>query len=205
MNLREVDVVDVAVVTGHAAHQIAAVAPRLERQLGVRLTLLANERATVWNNAYSLWLARDAFNDGALLVNGDTVHPASVERRLLETPSAPAVLIAVDDVKALGQEEMKVTYADDGHLARIHKDIPPDQAKGEYIGVTRIKPAAAETLGKALEATWGRDPALYYEDGFQQYVDWGEPIGVALIGQVDWVEVDDHRDLERARTVICRS
>ena len=38
-----------------------------------------NDRAEEWNNAYSLWLARHAFRRD-LLVNGDTVHPRSVER-----------------------------------------------------------------------------------------------------------------------------
>ena len=42
-----------------------------------------NDRAEEWNNAYSLWLARDHFAAGALLVNGDTVHPVSVEKTLL--------------------------------------------------------------------------------------------------------------------------
>jgi choline kinase len=45
--------------------------------------LVPNDRAHRWNNAYSLWLAREHFARGALLVNGDTVHPASVEKTLL--------------------------------------------------------------------------------------------------------------------------
>ena len=50
----------------------------------------------------------------------------------------------------------------------------------------------------------GRDPGLYYEDGFQEYADRGGHVGVAPIGAVDWAEVDDHRDLERAREIACR-
>ena len=49
----------------------------------MRLTLVHNDKAEEWNNCYSLWLARDHFAEGALLVNGDTVHPVDVERRLL--------------------------------------------------------------------------------------------------------------------------
>ena len=45
-----------------------------------------NDKAEEWNNAYSLWLARDHFAQGALLVNGDTVHPVSVEQTLLAEP-----------------------------------------------------------------------------------------------------------------------
>ena len=70
-------------VTGFAAERVEERAAELERRHGVRLELLFNERAEDWNNAYSLWLAREAFADGVLLVNGDTVHPASVEETLL--------------------------------------------------------------------------------------------------------------------------
>src|SRR5690606_10689069 len=77
-NLAAVGLADVAVVVGYAAAAVQARVPELERRHGVRLSLLHNDRAD-WNNAYSLWLARHAFAEGALLVNGDTVHPLDVE------------------------------------------------------------------------------------------------------------------------------
>jgi choline kinase len=202
-NFRSVGLEDVVVVTGFAADRLAERAPDLERLHGVRLELVFNDRAEVWNNAYSLWLAREAFRDGALLVNGDTVHPAGVEHSLLEA-RGPDVLLAVDREKPLGAEEMKVVLAEDGRLSRISKDVEPATADGEYIGVAVIEPAAAEPLEDALEATWRRDPSLYYEDGWQELVDRGGRVDVAPVGNVDWVEVDDHADLARARELECR-
>jgi len=67
-----------------------------------------------------------------------------------------------------------------------------------------IEPEAADALADALETTWRRDPQLYYEDGFQVHADRGGRIGIASIGAVEWVEVDDHDDLARAREVACR-
>jgi hypothetical protein len=55
-----------------------------------------------------------------------------------------------------------------------------------------------------LEATWKRDPSLYYEDGFQELADRGGHVGIAPIGEVEWVEVDNHDDLAKAREVACR-
>jgi choline kinase len=113
------------------------------------------------------------------------------------------VLIALDDEKALAEEEMKVTVDAAGRLTRINKALDPTAVAGEYIGVTRIEPAAATGLAEALEATWRRDPGLYYEDGFQEYADRGGVVEVAPIGQVSWVEVDNHDDLDRARRIAC--
>jgi choline kinase len=99
---------------------------------------------------------------------------------------------------------MKVHVTGDGHLDRINKALDPVTAQGEYIGVTLIEPAAADGLADALQTTWERDPQLYYEDGFQELADRGGRIGIASIGAVEWVEVDDHADLARAREVACR-
>jgi choline kinase len=200
-NLAAAGLAEITVVVGHAAQAVADRVPALERAHGVTLTLVLNPRASEWNNAYSLWLARDHFARGALLVNGDTVHPASVEKTLLAARGAAGVILAIDNVKPLGEEEMKVALDQRGLLAKISKRLDPARADGEYIGATLIEPAAAGPLAQALEATWRRDPSLYYEDGYQELADRGGEVAVAPIGAVDWVEVDDHADLRRAREI----
>jgi choline kinase len=191
------------VVTGYAAERIDERIPALQERHGLAVETVFNPKALEWNNAYSLWCARDRFDEGVLLANGDTVHPASVERSLLAA-RGPELVIAVDDDKTLGAEEMKVHVTADGRLDRINKALEPATAHGEYIGVTLIEPSAAGALADALRTTFERDPSLYYEDGFQEYADRGGHVGIAPIGRVEWVEVDDHRDLARAREVACR-
>ena len=208
-NLAAVGLRDVVVVVGHAASVVSNRAEDLQRRHGVTLHLLYNDRALDWNNAYSLWLAREYFTRGVLLVNGDTVHPVSVEKTLLAAAGAvgqggPAVILAVDDVKRLAEEEMKVVLDSRRLLARITKQMDPARAYGEYIGATLITEAAAVPLASALEATWRRDPGLYYEDGYQEFADRGGEIAVAPIGAVEWVEVDNHDDLRRAREIAVR-
>ncbi|MFI7441288.1 phosphocholine cytidylyltransferase family protein [Nonomuraea indica] len=202
-NLAAVGLTDVVVIVGYAAQAVHDRKAELEERHGVKLTLVHNDKAEEWNNAYSLWCARDYFAQGALLVNGDTVHPVSVEKTLLAAPETSDILLAVDDVKKLADEEMKVTL-DGGALKRITKLMDPAEAYGEYIGATLIRPGAAERLADALRATFERDPQLYYEDGYQEMVERGETIHVAPIGEVDWVEVDNHDDLAKARTIAVR-
>ena len=168
------------------------------------LELVFNPKAEEWNNAYSLWCARDHFGEGVLLVNGDTVHPPSVERTLLDG-RGPDILLALDDVKPLAEEEMKVHVSPDGpHDADQQGDRPGHRAG-------RVHRPGADR-GRRRRARWPtrsrrrstRDPQLYYEDGFQEFSDRGGHVGTAPIGAVDWAEVDDHRDLERAREIACR-
>jgi choline kinase len=203
-NLRRAGLETVVVVTGYAAERLSERQAALEERHDLELELVYNPKAEEWNNAYSLWCAREHFSKGVLLCNGDTVHPPAVEERLLAGRGNADIVLALDDAKTLGQEEMKVLLGGDGLLRGINKAHDPAAAAGEYIGLTVIEPAAAEGLADALEATWRRDPGLYYEDGFQEYSDRGGRVGVASVGGLEWVEVDDQADLDRAREVAWR-
>jgi choline kinase len=212
-NLAKVGATEIAVVAGYAADAIVARVPTFESRHGVEITIVRNDRYDR-NNAYSLWLARDVYADGALLVNGDTVHPVEVEQTLITAaaPGAdvgrdgcgPGLHLALDVTKSLTDEAMKVTLNPVGTVDKITKRMPVEVAAGEYIGATLIGAAVAADLTAALHDTWRRDPGLYYEDGYQLLADQGTPVGVAPLPPLDWVEVDDHADLARARELACR-
>ncbi|MEU4476545.1 phosphocholine cytidylyltransferase family protein [Micromonospora sp. NPDC023966] len=202
-NLAEVGLTEIVIVVGYAADAVRQRQAELEEKYGVTITLVHNDKAEEWNNAYSLWLAREYFSRGVLLVNGDTVHPVSVEKTLL-AERGPGILLAIDNIKVLAEEEMKTTFDAAGQLTRITKVMDPGAAYGEYIGATLIEPQVAGALADALEATWRRDPNLYYEDGYQEFADRGGEVRAAPIGDVSWVEVDNHADLARAREIACR-
>jgi len=201
-NLAAAGLTDVTIVVGYCADAVEQRKRAFAQKYGVRLTLVHNDKAEEWNNAYSLWLAREHFARGALLVNGDTVHPVNVERTLLAS-RGPGILLAIDSLKKLGDEEMKTVFTTDGQLTTITKLMDPADAHGEYIGATLIEPSAAAGLADALKATWERDPNLYYEDGYQEYANRGGEVRGVSIGEVSWVEVDNHEDLARAREIAC--
>jgi choline kinase len=204
-NLAQVGMSEIVVVSGHAAHTIEEIAPVLASRYGVELEVRYNDRHDSANNAYSLWTVRDRFVDGALLVNGDTVHPVSVEERLLAARGAAPLLLAVDRIKPLGDEEMKVSLGPTGLVRRISKQLDPAAASGEYIGVSLIEPEAAGPLAAALQRTYEADPGRWYEDGYQAHIDTGGEVAAVAIGEVAWGEIDDHDDLARIRSLWCRS
>jgi choline kinase len=200
-NVGSAGITDVAIVVGHVAGAVRQRQRDLESAHGVRLRFIHNDRVD-WNNAYSLWLARECFAEGALLVNGDTVHPVAIEHTLL-AHRGHGVSLAVDGHRGLTEEAMKVLLDEQDQVIRIHKSLPPEQAHGEYLGAAIIEPAVAADLADCLERTWTRDPGLYYEDGFQLLADRCRAVRAARVEPVDWVEVDDLADLSRAREIVC--
>ncbi|MEV8332100.1 phosphocholine cytidylyltransferase family protein [Streptomyces niveus] len=204
-NFAEIGLTEAAIVVGYRKEAVYERKAALEAKYGLTLTLVDNDKAEEWNNAYSLWCARDVIRRGVILANGDTVHPVSVERTLLDARGAGRkIILALDTVKQLADEEMKVITDPDKGVQRITKLMDPATATGEYIGVTLIEPEAADELADALKATFERDPDLYYEDGYQELVNRGFTIDVAPIGDVPWVEIDNHDDLAKGRVIACQ-
>ncbi|MEV8589078.1 phosphocholine cytidylyltransferase family protein [Streptomyces sp. NPDC051180] len=204
-NFAEIGLTEVAIVVGYRKEAVYDRKDALEAKYGLTITLVDNDKAEEWNNAYSLWCARDVLKRGVILANGDTVHPVSVEKTLLAARgNGQKIILALDTVKNLADEEMKVITAEGKGVQRITKLMDPATATGEYIGVTLIEPEAAEELADALKVTFERDPDLYYEDGYQELVNRGFTVDVAPIGDVKWVEIDNHDDLAKGRGIACQ-
>ncbi|MEU2286612.1 phosphocholine cytidylyltransferase family protein [Streptomyces sp. NPDC013178] len=204
-NFAEIGLTEVAVIVGYRKEAVYERKAALEEKYGLKLTLIDNDKAEEWNNAYSLWCGRDALKGGVILANGDTVHPVSVEKTLLAARGeGKRIILALDTVKSLADEEMKVVADPDKGVQKITKLMDPAEATGEYIGVTLIEGDAAAELADALRTVWETDPQQFYEHGYQELVDRGFQIDVAPIGDVDWVEIDNHDDLARGREIACQ-
>ncbi|MFD6415485.1 sugar phosphate nucleotidyltransferase [Streptomyces sp. NPDC060194] len=204
-NFAEIGLTEVAIIVGYRKEAVYERKAALEAKYGLTITLIDNDKAEEWNNAYSLWCGRDAVKRTVILANGDTVHPVSVEKTLLAARGeGRKIILALDTQKQLADEEMKVIVDPEKGVQRITKLMDPATATGEYIGVTLIEGEAADQLADALKATFERDPDLYYEDGYQELVNRGFKVDVAPIGDVSWVEIDNHDDLAKGREIACR-
>ena len=203
-NFAEIGLTEVAIIVGYRKEAVYERKAALEAKYGLKLTLIDNDKAEEWNNAYSLWCGRDALKDGVILANGDTVHPVSVEKTLLAARGdGRRIILALDTVKKLADEEMKVVVDPDKGVRKITKLMEPSEASGEYIGVTLIEGEAAADLADALKTVWDTDPQQFYEHGYQELVNRGFRIDVAPIGYIKWVEIDNHDDLAKGREIAC--
>ena len=101
---------------------------------------------------------------------------------------------------------MKVHLSDDGPARRASTRRSTRRRRaGEYIGVTLIEPHAAERARRRARG----DLASATRSSTTRTASRSSPTAagasrVAPIGDVEWVEVDDHADLARAREVACR-
>ncbi|MBI4263467.1 MAG: phosphocholine cytidylyltransferase family protein [Acidobacteria bacterium] len=183
---------DVTVVIGyHGA--------RLRAQLGDRVQYVENSRYRETNSLYSLWLARERLAGGALVLNADVLAPTPLIERLLLSRAADAVL--VDRRTGLGPEEMKVTLWFD-LVTDFSKDLPPERADGENVGIAKVGARGGRRLIAHLESlvAAGHEQA-WAPLAFRALArEW--PLRAVTTAGLPWIELDFPEDLDRARRVI---
>jgi choline kinase len=153
-------------------------------------------------NSVSLALCRSAVGSDAFFkLDGDVVFQRQVLERLDECTAELAV--AVDAGRMLDAEAMKVTVSG-ARIDAFGKGIELAKSAGESIGIERIAAAASATLFDALDATIGAgERDLYYEDVYSRLIAAGALRAEAVpVRDLPWTEVDDFRDLERARELV---
>src|SRR5437773_5720026 len=100
----------------------------------------------------SLFYAEEHMSDGFLCTYSDTLYRADVVRRALEHPGDIVLRVDTDwRSRYVGRTEHPETdaeklIAEGDRVMKVHRDIPPDEATGEYIGVARFSAKGASLL-----------------------------------------------------------
>jgi len=195
-NFEKFGIKEVVIVVGHGAKEI-------ERRIKdasycMRITFILNPEYATKNNVYSLWCARSTLKEGAILFNSDVFcHPRIIQEVL---NSQNRDFLVIDETKKLGKEEMKVRINFDT-IKEISKEIDPDKADGEYIGIARFSQRGGLVLSKVLEEfIENQETDLFYEAAFQKMIVYHDLFKISTQG-LPWVEIDDFGDLQRARSM----
>lgn len=190
---------EVVVVTGPRSDAIEDFLDR--RPPATELRFVANPDYDRWNNWHSLELAIQATPERDLLVlNSDLFSSVTW---LAETASALLAAgdaaLAVDLVKPLTDEAMKVGVGPDGGVTRIGK-VGIDDPHGEYVGMSRWRSEAAADLLGHLAAYAERTECHnnWYEHGIDDHMATGSPYDLVPVPSSEWVEIDDPADLDAA-------
>lgn len=177
-------------------------------------------------NAYSLHLAGQSLKAEAAVTPADMGAPAAATGPA--TPSAPEPIFLLDSDIALdprvldrlldaaapnrlalrsqgglGHEEMKVRLDAAGEIVDISKEILPEAAAGESVGLEIFSaPAAArlfDILAERVAAGPGRTE--FYEVAFVELIRAGVALGPVDLGDLPCMEIDTADDLARANAL----
>jgi choline kinase len=195
IQLREHGVRHFVFATGYRQESVR----RAVSELGIDARFCNNPRFEETQNSISLLECRSELDGRAFYkLDGDVLFQREILERLDQSVSPLAV--AVDGVRHLDAEAMKVVVDAESNILKFGKPVPIADARGESIGIERIAGATSSVLFDALSSLGDRGVVdRYYEDVYSELIETRVIRAAAVeVGDLNWTEIDDHADLERA-------
>ena len=187
-------VFDVTIVVGYQ-HE------RLRDHLGSRARFIENARYKETNSLYSLWLARETLQDGAVVMNSDILASQPLMAKLIDAPVEDAVL--VDTQSTLAEEEMKVKIWQ-GFAIDFSKELAPWDADAENVGILKFGPRGGRRLVEHLDSLIAAGEINAWAPRAFKAIAQEWPLRAIATDGLPWTEIDFPEDLERARQMVAQ-
>ncbi|MFQ5354240.1 MAG: NTP transferase domain-containing protein [Thermodesulfobacteriota bacterium] len=181
----------ILVVVGYKAEAV-------RKELGPRVEYIENTRYDETNSLYSLWLARDWIEGPFVLMNCDLLfHPQILDRLLAKGGNG----LAFDSSSTGGGEQTKVAVQE-GRVVDLGKDLPPESASGESLGLTCYDAQGVHLLMARTDALISNGAENSWSiEGIRGMCANVKMMAYNVAG-MPWVEVDFPNDLLRAEKEI---
>jgi 2-aminoethylphosphonate-pyruvate transaminase len=179
----------------------------IEQQLGpscegVELAYVQNEKYATTGSMYSLQKARTFINEDIILLESDVIFErAAIE--IMRRSKQNSILVAPS--RGTG-DEVFIRADHEGHLIDLGKHIADkEDTLGELVGISRLSLPFLRQMYRYANVTFARHGTnIAYEDIIMLTVRSGNPNSVDCVFVEDllWTEIDDERDLRRAKAVL---
>ena len=180
---------DVYVIGGYKIEKL-----NYMKELGVNL--IFNPMFKEFNNIYSFYLAKNMIDEDFILFNGDVLVDQRIFKFLIESNYRTAFVI--DNINKIGKEEMKVIVTKN-KIKKFGKDIDPNIAYGEYIGLAKISLEDAKMIFNCMEKLLKEGYTdIWYEIGINYVLNKIDAFTVHTDG-LSWIEVDTPEDYIKAK------
>ena len=193
-SLEQSGVRECIIVTGYYHEKVEHFADGLH--LAVKTHFVLNPRFASTDNNYSLWIAGPAAaGHDILLLDSDILFDRRLIPLLLESHHENALIMRTGG--NLGQEEIKLELDRTRRILRIGKEIDPEMAAGESVGIEKFDAPTAARLFEILGRR--KDRNEFYEASFQELIDGGCSVYAVDNGAYGCMEIDTPHDLAVAQ------
>ena len=184
----------IAIVVGYKREHVEAAVGKQ----ALTVDFLVNADYATTNTLHSLHLARELLREGALYFNGDVWFSEPAIDALRNNGRDDSTLLIVQ--RKCGLEEVKAVVSAEGRVRRIGKDLAPESAAGEFIGMARFAAPTGAALADDLERCINDEASAtrFFEFSLNHILD-AHSVRAAFVDSVDAIELDTPQDYDTAR------
>jgi choline kinase len=197
-NIRDLGIYETVIITGYLEKQIIEFVNKKIQNM--RIHFVTNKEYEKTNTWYSLLLAKDLINgDEFVKFDADVVFDKNILKKLLEGSNEN--YLCIDKNINLDLEEIKVITDKNDRIVKANKDLDPQKAIWESIGIEKIWEKTSTFLFQELELMM-RDKEnhqKYYESAYERLIEKDFPFYSLDITGARWVEIDTIEDYAKAK------
>jgi choline kinase len=150
----------------------------------------------------SFWFGMNNLEDDTIYLHADTIFEREIFEKLVK---AEGDIILPIEKKSCNPEDMKVIIRN-GYIDTISKEIPSEDARGEFIGIAKISKHALNPLREIVnELMTQRKFESFFESALQLGADRGsfklKPLDITGI---PWNEIDYKEDYEKTKILFSK-
>lgn len=195
-NLISNSISEIIIVTGYLDSMIREFMK--ERFPHLEITYCHNELYSSTNNIFSLWLAKEALgDDDMLLMDSDIVFEGRIIGKLRDSGFKNCLALKRHE---LSDEEIKVLTNKNGRILDISKEVNPNEAAGESIGIEifsrQLVPELFSVIDRKVNAE--KKVNIFYEVAFQELINENHDIFIVDVTEFFCMEIDTAEDLKVA-------
>ena len=199
-SIKKCKIKDVLIVTGYKDNLIRDYVGSGEKW-GLNVNYCHNYKYNTTENILSVQMASQYLtDDDFILINADDLFSPTIISRVMRANGN--IVVAVDGEGTLGSEEMKVR-TNNGRIISVTKNMNPDLAFGEDIGITKFTREGGQAFFNQIDnIIQKKGPHFYFQEAIDQLASSNYPITYVNVEDEPWTEIDDHFDLKWANIPI---
>ena len=191
---------EIVIVTGYLENQIKDFI--LKRFPDLNINYIYNKSYASTNNIYSLWLVKEAvLGDDMLMMDSDIVFDKNIISKLINSGFENCLALKRHD---LTEEEIKVKIDANGRVLKIGKEVNPQEAAGESIGIEVFGKETLSVLFQILDRKIVAEKKVnqFYETSFEELVNTGHDLKIIDCTDFFCMEIDTESDLKTAELLL---
>ena len=191
LNIKEEDIF---VIGGYKISEVY----RFKEEENLDFNIINNQKWSEYNNNYSFYLIREYLENKEpfILLNGDLLASPDIFKSFNIILNDEFSYLAIDKFKTLKEEEMKI-FIKDNRIIKLGKDLNPNAADGEYIGLLKLVYDDYSVLFNKMGELIDIEPykTMWYEI-FLNFIE--HNVRAFYIPHSLWIEIDDKIDYNKA-------
>ena len=191
-NLKKLEVNEVIIVTGYQHTLIENYAINSPHFPPVKFIHNAGYDHT--NSIVSLSLTMDLWEKDFCIIDSDLLVKFELLQQLITSEST---CLFVDNSKSIEDIDMRVK-AKNGRLIYLDRELEPSETYGEFTGMSRWTPAAAQELRKSIELILGQNNKTVWYEWAIRHMAGNYVLPIQNCSSDCWIEIDSVSDHEKA-------